>query len=288
MKIRHLGTRATGARTLAFALAAPLALALAGALALGGCASQTSDSAALAGSEAATDSSDLSGELTVYAAASLKTAFDALTEGFAAEHPGVTFAPIVYDGSSTLAAQLVAGAPADVFAAADEPSMQTVVDEGLIAGDAPVFAANVLVIAVAQGNPLGITSLADLTESNDGEAPIVVMCAARVPCGNASSALLRSAEVELKPSSEEQNVSAVFAKVRAREADAGLVYRTDVLGAGGAVDGVEIVGSEDHPNRYPIGVLAGSAHAEAAQAFSEYVRSATGQAKLAQFGFGAP
>lgn len=268
-----------------FSFRAGAVLALAGALALAGCASSPEEPAE---PEAPAETSEFSGELTVYAAASLKAAFDTLTEEFSQVHPDVTFAPSVYDGSSTLATQLVSGAPADVFASADEPNMQTVLDEGLIAGEAPLFATNVLVMAVEPGNPLGFSSLADLAEPGDGEEPIVVLCAAEVPCGNASSDLLDAAGVELTPASEEQNVSAVLAKVVAGEADAGLVYRTDVMGAEGGVDEVEIEGSDERPNRYPIGVLEGSANPEAAEAFSKFVRSAEGQAILAEFGFGAP
>lgn len=260
-------------------------LALAAALAFAGCASSPEESAE---PEVAVEPSELTGEVSVYAAASLQAVFDALTDEFSQVHPGVTFAPTVYDGSSTLATQLVSGAPADVFASADEPNMQTVLDEGLIAGDAPLFATNVLVIAVEPGNPLGFSSLADLDEPVDGEAPIVVLCAPEVPCGSAASDLLEAAGVELTPASEEQNVSAVLAKVGAGEADAGLVYRTDVMGADGAVDEIEIEGADERPNRYPIGVLEGSTNPDAAAAFSEFVRSADGQAILAEFGFGSP
>ena len=260
-------------------------LACAGVLALIGCSSTSDGVTAPAGTDTAPE---VSGELTVYAAASLQASFDELTEGFAELYPEVTIAPTVYDGSSTLATQLISGAPADVFASADEPNMQAVVNENLIEGDANVFATNVLVIAVAPGNPLGIRSLADLVEPVDGDTPIVVLCAVEVPCGNASQDLLAAAGVELEPASEEQNVSAVLAKVQTGEADAGLVYRTDVMGAAGAVDEVAIDGSEDRPNRYPIGTLSTSENAEAAEAFRAYILSPDGQAVLEEFGFGNP
>ena len=262
-------------------------LALAAALVLSACSSgpATDDSADASDTTAG---SELSGELSVYAAASLQAAFETLTTEFSAQHPDVRFAPVVYDGSSTIATQLIAGAPADIFASADEPNMDTVVDEGLIEGNPELFATNSLVIAVAPGNPLGIESLASLIEPVDGEDPIVVLCASEVPCGNASRDLLETAGVELTPASEEQNVSAVLAKVQAGEADAGLVYRTDVMTAEGSVDEVEIEGSDQRPNRYPIGVLTASADAEAAQAFSEFVRSEQGLQILEEFGFGAP
>lgn len=255
-----------------------------GALTLIGCASATGESA----DSVSTNDSWLSGSLTIYAAASLHPALDTLTQKFAETHPGVDIAPTVYDGSSTLAAQLVSGAPADLFASADASSMQTVMGEGLIAGSAPVFATNVLVIAVPPGNPLDIASLADLAEPVGGEAPVVVLCATEVPCGSAATTLLEQARVDLAPASEEQNVSAVLAKVQAGEADAGLVYRTDVMASRGRVDSIDIDGAAEHSNRYPIGVLDGSGNRAAAEGFSEFVRSTDGQAVLTKHGFGAP
>jgi molybdate transport system substrate-binding protein len=232
--------------------------------------------------------SELHGELTVYAAASLNGALNALTAEFSKMHPGITFAPTVYDGSSTLATQIIAGAPADIFASADERTMATVVDASLIDGDPVLFATNELVIAVAPGNPLGIRELADLTGSGQPEAPIVVMCAREVPCGNASRTLFAAATVTLTPASEEQNVSAVLAKVRGGEADAGLVYRTDVMSARGEVESVDIAGSAENPNRYPIGVVQGSSATPAAAAFCEFIRTAEARKLLVGLGFGTP
>ncbi|RGE21158.1 molybdate ABC transporter substrate-binding protein [Leucobacter sp. wl10] len=237
-----------------------------------------------AGSEEA-----LSGELTVFAAASLQAAFDELAAEFASENPGVAFAPSVYDGSSVLVTQLEGGARADVFASADEANMEKADEADLLAGPAQTFATNELVIAVAPGNPLGIESLADLAAPTaSGEPPITVMCAAEVPCGGAARTLLDLNGVALAPASEEQNVSATLAKVVAGEADAGLVYRTDVRGADGEVDGVDIEGAAENPNAYPIAVLRESASPEAARAFVEFVRSERGRELLAGYGFGAP
>lgn len=232
---------------------------------------------------------EVSGELTVYAAASLKGAFDELTAAFAEAHPDVTFAPTVYDGSSTLVTQLTGGAPADVFASADEPNMDDAVSAELTADDPVLFATNELVIAVEQGNPLGIESLEDLADGTDGaDAPITVMCAAEVPCGNAARTLLEAADVELTPASEEQNVSATLSKVVNGEADAGLVYRTDVATTDGEVEAVTIDGAAENPNRYPITVLQDADAPDAAQAFVDFVLSDQGQQVLEDFGFGAP
>ncbi|WP_442923459.1 molybdate ABC transporter substrate-binding protein [Microbacterium sp. KUDC0406] len=178
----------------------------------------------------------LSGDLTVYAAASLSGAFDELAKEFSAEHPDVTVKPISYDGSSVLATQLIGGAPADVFASADEKNMAKVTDAGL-AADPVDFAANVMQIVTAPGNPKGITDLASLT----AEDLTVVLCAPEVPCGTASQTLLKNAGVTLTPASEEQNVTAVLTKVSSGEADAGLVYVTDVKAAGS--------GGAGHPDR---------------------------------------
>ncbi|CDK01954.1 Molybdate-binding protein [Microbacterium sp. C448] len=253
------------------------ALAAAAAITLAGC-------AATPGSEPeASDSGELSGTLSVYAAASLATAFDRIAEEFEAENPRVDILPLVYDGSSTLARQIVEGAPADVFAAADETNMTTVEDAGLVAGSAELFASNTLVIVVPAGNPGGVTSLGDLADPDLS----IVLCAPEVPCGAASTALLAAAGVEVQPVSVEQNVTAVLTKVATGEADAGLVYRTDVVDR----DDVESIvpdGAAEVVNRYPIAALADAANPEAAAAFVGFVLGARGQNILADAGFGMP
>lgn len=277
-RIARRGThRARTART---ALAALVSLALIGGAA--GCAGSSSEPAETEAPPQTTET-ELTGELTIFAAASLSGAFDELARDFGELHPDLTVLPISYDGSSVLATQLVEGAPADVFASADEPNMATVVDDSLAEGS-DLFATNVLQIAVAPGNPHGIETLADLT----GSDLTVVLCAAEVPCGNASRTLLENASVELTPASEEQNVTAVLAKVKSGEADAGLVYRTDVTAADGEVDGIDIDGTEEATNLYPITALSGAANPEAAAAFVEFVLSDAGREVLEDYGFGAP
>ena len=261
-------------------------MTVAAALSLAGCAAGSSaDTTASPGAGTTTTSPapELTGELTVFAAASLSSAFDELATQFAQLHPGLEVAPISYDGSSVLATQLLGGAAIDVFASADEKNMEKVTDAGLASG-ATAFATNTLEIAVAPGNPEKISSLQSLT------APglTVVLCAAEVPCGSAAQKLLSTAGVALTPASEEQNVTAVLTKVRSGEADAGLVYRTDVTAAGDAVTGVEIDGADAATNVYPIVALAGAPNPEAARAFVAFVLSADGQKVLKSFGFGAP
>jgi molybdate transport system substrate-binding protein len=256
---------------------------LAATLALVGCASgadQPAGSGAPASSEPGGD--ELTGDLTIYAAASLGAAFDELAVQFEQRHPQLEVKPITYDGSSTLATQLVEGAPADVFASADESNMQTVIDEGL--ADSPqLFASNTLVIAVPAGNPGAVAGIDDLADP----ALTVVLCAPQVPCGAASEKLLAENGVSATPASLEQNVTAVLTKVAAGEADAGLVYVTDVRGRDD-VEPVDAAGADRVVNRYPIVSLEGATNRAAADAFVEFVLSHTGRRVLAEFGFGSP
>lgn len=261
-----------------------LAALVAGLLAVAGCASVGDEPAGPVspGPSEPVVTEELTGELTIYAAASLGTAFDELATQFEARHPQLEVLPITYDGSSTLATQLIEGAPADVFASADEDNMQKVVDAG-IARVPELFASNTLVIAVPAGNPGGVESIEDLGE--DGLT--VVLCAPEVPCGAASQTLLADNGVTVSPASLEQSVTAVLTKVAAGEADAGLVYATDVLGRDD-VEPVEAAGAGEVVNRYPIAALADAGNPAAAAAFVEFVLSEKGRAVLDGFGFGPP
>ncbi|WP_314451990.1 molybdate ABC transporter substrate-binding protein [uncultured Microbacterium sp.] len=254
-------------------------LALLGAAAfLAGCASASTPVApAPAASGSAASSGELSGTVEVYAAASLQRSFDEIATAFEQEHPGVTVSA-VYDGSSTLATQIGEGAPADVFASADEKNMAKVTAQ---APDPQVFAGNTLVIAVPKGNPGGVRTLADLARGT------TVLCAPEVPCGAASATLLSNAGVSVSAASSEQNVTAVLTKVAASEADAGLVYATDVVGR----DDVEAIvpeGADAVVNRYPIAALTEAQNPDAASAFVAFVLSDEGQQILADAGFRAP
>ena len=261
---------------------AMVATAAIAALTLSGCTGSTD--VAPEGTAASTDAGDaLSGELTVFAAASLSGAFDELAEQFEHQHPDLEVLPISYDGSSVLATQLLAGAPADVFAAADVPTMTEVVDAGL-ASDPRIFATNILEIVVAAGNPLKIEDLEDLTAAE----LVVILCVPEAPCGTASRTILDDADITLTPASAEQNVTAVLAKVKSGEADAGLVYATDVSAAGSAVTGVKIDGADKATNEYPLAALNAAANPDAAETFVDFVLSDAGQSVLAEFGFGAP
>lgn len=225
---------------------------------------------------------ELTGELRIFAAASLRSAFDELATRFEQRHPSLEVLPISYDGSSTLATQLIEGAPADVFAAADEATMTRVADAG-VATAPRVFASNTLVIAVPRDNPGGVQAIDDLADP----ALTVVLCAPEVPCGAASVTLLADNAVTVTPASLEQNVTAVLTKVATGEADAGLVYATDVRGVD-AVTAVAAAGSDRVVNRYPIAALEEAANPAAAEAFVAFVASDDGRAVLAERGFGAP
>jgi molybdate transport system substrate-binding protein len=224
----------------------------------------------------------LQGTVTVLAAASLTEAFDALAASFESEHPGVDVV-LGYGGSSALATQIIQGAPADVFAAADEATMQSVVEAGH-AQRPTIFTTNTLEIAVPAGNPARVTGLADLAE----EDPAIALCDPHVPCGSAAQTLLDSAGIVAKPDTLEQDVRAVLTKIELGEADAGLVYITDVVAAGDAVEGIEVPEAAEVVNRYPIAVLSESPNAKAAHAWVEYVLSPDGRRMLAAAGFVAP
>jgi len=254
-------------------------------LLLAGCAAGSTDldpDAAAGPGEGTSAGSELSGEVTVFAAASLKSGFDTLAEQFEQRYPSVEVRPISYDGSSTLATQIIEGAPADVFASADEATMQRVVDAGLAASPR-LFATNRLTVVVPAGDPGGVTGLADLADPER----TIVLCAEAVPCGAASRALLSAVGVEPSVDSNEQNVTAVLTKVATGEADAGLVYVTDAA----TTDDVEAVlteGADAVVNRYPLAALDTAASPAAAAAFVDFVLSDDGRAVLTDLGFGAP
>jgi molybdate transport system substrate-binding protein len=220
--------------------------------------------------------------LTVLAAASLTESFGALEKRFEAEHAGVDV-KISFQGSSALAQQIVNGGRADVFASADETTMKKVTDAGL-AGSPEIFATNQLAIAVAPGNPKKIASLADVAK----DGTVVVSCAPQVPCGSATAKVTAAAGVTLRPRSEEQDVKAVLTKVSAGEADAGLVYVTDINSAGGKVAGVDFPEAAKAVNRYPIVVLKDAPQAELAGEFVALVRGEAGRAELTKVGFKVP
>ena len=222
-------------------------------------------------------------ELTVLAAASLTGPFEEVADRFASQHPGVRVR-FDFQGSSTLAEQVVQGRPADVFASANEKNMTKVVEAKAAAGEPEPFVTNRLVIAVPPGNPAGVRSLADL--ASPGKA--VVTCAEPVPCGAATAKVQQRAGVELSPVSEENDVKSVLQKVVAGEADAGLVYVTDVRSAPGQVEGIDFPESREVLNVYPITALRDAPQPELAAEFVRFVRGPVGREVLSRAGFGTP
>ncbi len=233
--------------------------------------------------QAGSSSSGVTGDVTVFAAASLTDPFDQIAKDFEAANPGtkVTFN---FGGSSGLATQINQGAPADVFASASPSTMKTVTDAGNGEGEPAIFVKNQLVIAVPKGDPKGIMTLNDLTKPGLK----VAVCAEQVPCGAAAKKALAAAKVDLQPATLEQDVKAALQKVKLGEVDAALVYRTDAKAASADVQGIEFPESAGAINDYPIVVLAKAPNEAAAQAFVKYVRCAKGQAVLTRAGFQAP
>jgi molybdate transport system substrate-binding protein len=250
------------------------------ALTLAGCAGTPATSGPGAST---TSSATASGSITVFAAASLQQTFTTLGHDFEQAHPGTTVT-FSFAGSGDLVTQIQNGAPADVIASADQATTAKLGRSALAAGSPRDFATNTLEIAVAPGNPHHIRDLADLDDSGVQ----LVTCAAPVPCGAATAAVERSSGVDLHPVSEEQSVTDVLGKVRSGQADAGIVYRTDVQGASGDVDGVPFAAADDAVNTYPISVLHDAANPRLARAFTAYVLSPAGQRVLADAGFGKP
>ena len=232
---------------------------------------------------AADDDGGPTGTLTVFAAASLTDVFTDLGQRLEEENDGLTV-QFNFAGSSALATQLTQGAPADVFASANGSQMAVVADAGLADGDPTVFTANVLQIAVPEGNPAGVTGLADFAR----EELALAVCAPEVPCGAAAEDVFTAAGVTPRPDTQEEDVRAALTKVELGEVDAALVYATDVTAAGDAVEGIAFPEAEDAVNEYPLCTLAAAPDPEAARAFVDLVLSDEGQQALEDAGFRAP
>jgi molybdate transport system substrate-binding protein len=253
------------------------------ALVAGGCSDDGSGSGAPTTTTPA-PTSTLAGSITVSDAASLTEAFDRIGAEFMAENPGVdvTFNP---GSSATLATQIEGGAPADVFASADEATMDRLVTGDLVDGEPLVFARNRLVIVTEPGNPEDIETLADLPG-----AGVVALCGETVPCGRYAAELLQRANVTLPETSvtRGQDAKATLAAVTNGDAVAAVVYVTDARTTGERVEAVTIPNAVNVLANYPIAVLRQTGASEAAQAFVDFVLSDTGQTTLRQFGFLPP
>jgi molybdate transport system substrate-binding protein len=222
------------------------------------------------------------GDITVFAAASLTDAFTEVGEAFTAANPDAK-ATFSFDASSALVQQITEGAPADVIASADTANMDKLTEAGLNGTEPVIFATNLLTIIVAPGNPEGIAGVADLANSD----LITVICAPEVPCGRYADEIFTKAGVTVTPDSLEQNVRGVVTKVTAGEADAGIVYVTDVIAAGDDAAMVEIPADINVLAEYPIATTKDSTNAEAGEAFIDFLTGSDGQVIMAEYGFGA-
>jgi molybdate transport system substrate-binding protein len=218
--------------------------------------------------------------LDVYAAAALTDEYTAMAEDIIASHPCIEIR-ITFAWSSDLATQSNEGAPADAFASANEAQMESVADH--IVGSSTVFASNTLTIAVPYGNPGGVTDFASLATPG----LVVVVCAPEVPCGAATAKVEASLGVRLSPASEVTSVTDVLGAVSSGEADAGLVYVTDIARADG-VEGIPFAGSDAAQTLYPIATMDTGDAADASGQFVDYVLGPQGQAALAAAGFASP
>jgi molybdate transport system substrate-binding protein len=219
-------------------------------------------------------------EIKVFAAASLTAAFTELGQQYSSANGGtkVTFN---FAGSQALATQIQQGAPADVFASADIPNMDKVKD---LVGTPQNFASNLLQVVVEKGNPKGVRTLENLADPDLK----VVLAAPDVPAGKYAQQALEKAGVTVKPVSQEDNVKAVVTKVSLGEADAGIVYVTDVTAGGDKVEGVDIPEELNVVATYPIATVKASKAPDKAEAFMDLVVSAQGQQVLKQYGFLPP
>jgi molybdate transport system substrate-binding protein len=235
------------------------------------------------GAAAASDSGGLDGSITVFAAASLTDAFDQVGSAFEDANPGVSV-DFSYDGSSSLRDQILAGAPADVFASANTSTMDAVADGDGLDGDPETFVTNELEIAVPAGNEAGVDGLDDFGD----DSLLIGLCAEEVPCGEFGRQALANAGVTPAPDTNEPDVRSLLDKVESGDLDAGIVYVTDVQAAGDRVDGIEIPDDDNVVAEYPIATLAESGNPDVAQAFVDFVLSGDGQEILGSYGFGPP
>lgn len=251
-------------------------------VACGGASDSTNPETPAAGAQGASAGADITGEITVFAAASLQDAFEKLAASFQDAHPGARIA-FDFQGSQDLVTALDGGSPADVLATANNSTMTDAANKGLV-GEQTEFATNVLTLIVPAGNPAGVTGI------NDGslDKADLVICAPEVPCGEATQKLAAELGVTLNPVSEEQKVTDVRGKVESGEAQAGIVYTTDAAKAGDKVEAIALP-ANSVINHYPIALTKSAANPQAAQAFIDYVLSPEGQKVLQDtYGFGAP
>ncbi|WP_166971583.1 molybdate ABC transporter substrate-binding protein [Brevibacterium atlanticum] len=221
-------------------------------------------------------------EITVFAAASLTDVFADIADKFTKQNPEVSDVKFSFAGSSDLVSQISEGAPADVIATADEKNMKTLEGDDLLAGEPKIFASNTLALAVGKGNPEKITTPKDFAGKD------LVICAPQVPCGSATEKWADQNDVKLDPKSEENSVTDVLGKVSSGQADAGIVYVTDIPRGDGEVEMVDLEGADKVVNQYPAATVKDSEHQNEADAFVDYLQSDTAVKMLKDAGFATP
>lgn len=232
--------------------------------------------------------------LTVFAAASLTDAFGEIGTAFEAEHPAVTVA-FNFAGSNQLAQQITEGAPVDVFASANTSQMNAVINSGvIITGTQHTFVHNRLVVIFPHDNPAGLQSLHDLAKPGLK----LVLAAREVPVGQYALDILSRASrlpeytatfsetVVANIVSYEANVRAILSKVTLGEADAGIVYSSDVAGKAASMVGrLDIPDELNTIANYPIAPIKDAQHAALAQDFVDYILTPAAQNILGRYGF---
>ena len=248
----------------------------AAALALAACAGGSTPAESTASHEATQPAETT--VLNIYAAASLTETFGELEEIFEESNPGVDVR-FNFAGSQDLVTQLGEGTDVDVLATANESTMKKAADASQVDAQT-IFVTNTLTLITTPGNPAGVTGL---DSSLDGVK--LVVCAPEVPCGKLTKTLTEKLGVTLNPVSEEQAVTDVRGKVSSGQADAGIVYKTDALAEGDAVETVAIQGADEAVNKYPIALVSASTKKDLGQKWIDLVLSAEGQKILEDAGF---
>ena len=224
----------------------------------------------------------VSGTITVFAASSLQGAFTTIGQQFQSAHPGTTV-KFSFGASSSLAQEINAGSPADVFASASTTNMDQVVTAGH-ASNPVTFANNVMEVAVPPSNPAHVASVSDLANP----AVKTALCQPQVPCGVTAAKVFSNAKIAVTPVTQQPDVKSVLTQVELNNVDAGMVYVTDVKAAGSKVMGIQIPSGENASTAYPIATVNSSKNKATADAFTAYVNSSAGQKVLATDGFEKP
>jgi len=228
--------------------------------------------------------SKLEGELTISAASSLTDAFTALAVQFRKDNKGLKVR-LNFGSSSTLITQIQSGAPSDLLASADLTSIEKLIATGNVVVTPKVFARNSLTIAVKPRNPKSVRTIADLASLS-----FIALCGKTVPCGVYATSVLNRAGVVIAESkvTRGMDVKATLSAVANGDADAAIVYKTDVLAAKKTVVGIDIPSAQNVKAMYGIAPIRGSKNLANTKAFIDFVLSEQGWQILKSFGFQRP